>query len=148
MGIALKDQGAGGAAGRPAPACGRVCRCQARRRPRRPAPAPAPAPAPQGISSAARVAATAVGRAAEAAKDLAEDLTSFKALKDYRLAGHVASAGPRGTWRVFAAVSKKPGAAAGSTARAGRAGRRGRRGAAAAARPPPAPRRAALRSKE
>ncbi|KIY94415.1 hypothetical protein MNEG_13548, partial [Monoraphidium neglectum] len=64
----------------------------------------------KGLSSAARVAATAVGRAAEVAKDLAEDLTSFKALKDYRLAGHVATAGPCGTWRIFLAISKKPGA--------------------------------------
>jgi hypothetical protein len=50
------------------------------------------------------------------AKDLAEDLTSFKALKDYRLAGHVATAGPCGTWRIFLAISKKPG-------EGGRAGR-------------------------
>ncbi len=65
----------------------------------------------QGISSAARVAASAVGKAAEAAKDIAEDLTSFRALQDYTLAGHVATAGPCGAWRVFNAVSKKPGAA-------------------------------------
>lgn len=64
---------------------------------------------PQGISSAARVAATAVGRAAEVAMDLAEDLTSFKALQHYKLAGHVATAGPCATWRIFMAVSKKPG---------------------------------------
>jgi hypothetical protein len=37
------------------------------------------------------------------------DLTSFKGLKDYKLAGHVATAGPGATWRIFAATSKKPG---------------------------------------
>lgn len=33
-----------------------------------------------------------------------------QALKDYKLAGHVATAGPGGCWRVFSAVNKKPGA--------------------------------------
>jgi hypothetical protein len=63
----------------------------------------------KGLSSAANVTAAAVHKAAEVAKDLAEDLTSFKALKDYRLAGHIATAGPGNTWKIFLAVSKKPG---------------------------------------
>ena len=64
----------------------------------------------EGPSGAVNVNAGAVSRAAEVAKDLAEDLTSFKALANYKLAGHVASAGPGGVWRVHAAVSKRPGA--------------------------------------
>lgn len=68
----------------------------------------------KGLTGAVTVAAGAVSRAAEVAKDLAEDLTSFKALKDYKLAGHVATAGPGNTWRIFKAVNKKPGLLAGS----------------------------------
>lgn len=65
----------------------------------------------KGIGAAVTVASSAVSKAAEAAKDLAEDLTSFKGLKDYRLTGHVASAGPGGAaWKIFSAVNKKPGA--------------------------------------
>ncbi|KAF8073098.1 Scyl2 [Scenedesmus sp. PABB004] len=81
-----------------------------------------------GLTVAAGVAAGAVSRAAEVAKDLAEDLTAFRALKDYKLAGHVASAGPGGAWRVFAAVSKKPGARHGAAPRrrAAHSSRRGR----------------------
>ena len=63
----------------------------------------------KGLSSAANVTAAAVHKAAEVAKDLAEDLTSFKALKDYKLAGHIATAGPGNTWKIYSAVSKKPG---------------------------------------
>lgn len=63
----------------------------------------------KGLTGAVTVAAGAVSRAAEVAKDLAEDLTSFKALKDYKLAGHVATTGPGGSWRIFKAVNKKPG---------------------------------------
>lgn len=65
----------------------------------------------KGLTGAVNVAAGAVSRAAEVAKDLAEDLTSFKALKGYKLAGHVASAGPCSSWKIFMAVSTKPGTA-------------------------------------
>jgi hypothetical protein len=64
----------------------------------------------KGLTGAVTVAAGAVSKGLEVAKDLAEDLTSFKALKDYKLAGHVATAGPGGSWKIFSAVSKKPGA--------------------------------------
>lgn len=41
----------------------------------------------KGLTGAVTVAAGAVSKGLEVAKDLAEDLTSFKALKDYKLAG-------------------------------------------------------------
>lgn len=41
----------------------------------------------KGFTGAVTVAAGAVSKGLEVAKDLAEDLTSFKALKDYKLAG-------------------------------------------------------------
>jgi hypothetical protein len=41
----------------------------------------------KGLTGAVTVAAGAVSKGFEVAKDLAEDLTSFKALKDYKLAG-------------------------------------------------------------
>jgi hypothetical protein len=63
----------------------------------------------KGLSGAVNVAAGAVSKAAEVAKDLAEDLTSVKALKDYKLAGHVATAGPGSSWKIYNAISKKPG---------------------------------------
>lgn len=66
----------------------------------------------KGLSGAVNVAAGAVSKAAEVAKDLAEDLTSVKALKDYKLAGHVATAGPGSTWKIYNAISKKPGVCA------------------------------------
>lgn len=43
----------------------------------------------KGFTGAVTVAAGAVSKGFEVAKDLAEDLTSFKALKDYKLAGAV-----------------------------------------------------------
>lgn len=64
----------------------------------------------KGLTGAVTVAAGAVSKGLEVAKDLAEDLTSFKALKDYKLAGHVATAGPGGCWRIFTAINKKTGA--------------------------------------
>ncbi len=63
----------------------------------------------KGLHSAVNIAAATVKQAAEVARDLAEDLTSFRCLKDYKLAGHVATAGPCNTWKIFTAVSKKPG---------------------------------------
>lgn len=91
----------------------------------------------KGLTGAVTVAAGAVSQGLEVAKNLAEDLTSFKALKDYKLAGnsagrcmegqctrtdrqqrmpctpchtgHVASAGPGGSWKIFSAINKKPG---------------------------------------
>jgi hypothetical protein len=41
----------------------------------------------KGLTGAVTVAAGAVSQGLEVAKNLAEDLTSFKALKDYKLAG-------------------------------------------------------------
>eukprot|EP00775_Hariotina_reticulata_P010443 gene10443-10601_t len=64
----------------------------------------------QGLTGAVTVAAAAARQTAEVAKSLAEEITSFKALKDYKLAGHVATAGPGASWKIFHAVNKKPGA--------------------------------------
>ncbi|WIA29467.1 hypothetical protein OEZ86_011968 [Tetradesmus obliquus] len=64
----------------------------------------------KGLTTSLTVAAGAVSRAAEVAKDLAEDVLTLKCLKDYKLAGHVATAGPGNSWKIFAAVNKKPGA--------------------------------------
>lgn len=63
----------------------------------------------QGLTGAVTVAAAAARQTAEVAKNLAEEITSFKALKDYKLAGHVATAGPGGSWKIFHALNKKPG---------------------------------------
>lgn len=63
----------------------------------------------QGLTGAVTVAAAAARQTAEVAKNLAEEITSFKALKDYKLAGHVATAGPGASWKIFHAVNKKPG---------------------------------------
>lgn len=41
----------------------------------------------KGLTGAVTVAAGAVSQGLEVAKNLADDLTSFKALKDYKLAG-------------------------------------------------------------
>jgi hypothetical protein len=43
----------------------------------------------KGLTGAVTVAAQGISKGFEVAKDLAEDLTSFKALKDYKLAGEV-----------------------------------------------------------
>ncbi|WIA09380.1 hypothetical protein OEZ85_008786 [Tetradesmus obliquus] len=64
----------------------------------------------KGLTTSLTVAAGAVSRAAEVAKDLAEDVLTLKCLKDYKLAGHVATAGPGNSWKISAAVNKKPGA--------------------------------------
>ena len=61
------------------------------------------------LSGAVTVAAGVASRAAEVAKDLAEEVTSFKCMKGYKLAGLVATAGPNSTWKIFHAVSTKPG---------------------------------------
>lgn len=66
----------------------------------------------KGLTTSLTVAAATVSRAAEAAKDIAEDVLSLRCLKDYKLAGHVATAGPGNTWKIFTAINKKPGEAA------------------------------------
>ncbi len=63
----------------------------------------------KAASSAVNIASNVAKQAAVVARDIADDLTSFKALKDYKLAGHVATAGPCNCWKIFVAVSKKPG---------------------------------------
>jgi hypothetical protein len=56
-------------------------------------------------------AANVVSKAADAAKDLAEDsiaaASGTKALRDYRLLDQVAVAGPQGIWKIYAAKARK-----------------------------------------